>query len=135
MADMEMDEEKQVVEWDVLYDRLIAVLAPFGKDDPFGEGEYWILDDNYGHPQHKVYFNKLEMLEPRIVKAIQAVVGEFPGWDIVVAMDVQSAERGWPEMGLIIRKDEIIDGLQRQYFPPEYRNFEYEGSRRGTDQD
>jgi hypothetical protein len=50
VADMEMDEDKQAAEWDVLYDRLIAVLAPFGKDDPFGEGDYWIVDDNYGHP-------------------------------------------------------------------------------------
>jgi hypothetical protein len=75
------------------------------------------------------------MLQLRIVKAMQAVVSEFPGWDIVVAMDVPSAENTWPLMGLIVRKDEIIDGLQRQYFPVAYQNIEYEGSRRGTDRD
>jgi hypothetical protein len=38
-------------------------------------------------------------------------------------------------MGLTIRRHEIIDGLQRQYFPPAYRHFQYPGSRPGTERD
>jgi hypothetical protein len=38
-------------------------------------------------------------------------------------------------MGLTIRAHEIIDGLQRQYFPEPYRSFRYEGSRPGTEYD
>jgi hypothetical protein len=32
-------------------------------------------------------------------------------------------------MGLVIRDDEIVDGLQRQYFPREFQTIKYEGSR------
>ena len=32
-------------------------------------------------------------------------------------------------MYFIIGNNEIIDGLQRQYFPEEYKTIEYEGSR------
>lgn len=36
----------------------------------------------------------------------------------------------WPSMGLYIRPDQIIDALQRQYFPQEFQNSEYPGARR-----
>jgi len=38
----------------------------------------------------------------------------------------------WPNMGISIRADEIIDGLQRQYFPTEFQDLAYEGARRGS---
>jgi hypothetical protein len=76
------------------------------------------------------------MLEPKIVKTVQALLTEFSNWEIVVAVSLDEYEgEGWPEMGLIIRKHEVVDGLQRQYFPPEYQDIQYEGSRVGTDRD
>jgi hypothetical protein len=38
-------------------------------------------------------------------------------------------------MGLYIRPHEIIDALQRHYFPAEFQRLEYEGARRGTAHD
>jgi hypothetical protein len=35
-------------------------------------------------------------------------------------------------MGLYIRPNEIIDGLQRQFFPKEFQDIEYRRARRGT---
>jgi len=32
---------------------------------------------------------------------------------------------------LIIKPHEVIDGLRRQFFPKEYQEIKYEGSRRG----
>jgi hypothetical protein len=58
---------------------------------------------------------------------------EFPSHAIIVAIAVEG-ER-WPDMGLTIRQHEIVDGLQRQYFPPEYSTVVFEGSRRGTERD
>lgn len=127
------DDEKQAAEWAALYDLLIGALASYGKNDAFGEGDYWVLDDDYGWRSHKVYFWQLEMLRPEIVKAMQGLLDRFPDWSIVVALDVN--DQNWPNMGLIIRKHEIVDGLQRQYFPPEYQGIHYEGSRVGTDRD
>jgi len=45
----------------------------------------------------------------------------YPNWEIVVALDSFGA--------LVIRDDEIIDGLRRENLSKEFRTIEYEGSR------
>jgi hypothetical protein len=132
---IELDEDERDTEWGRLYERLCLTLAKFGTEDSV-DGDFWVVDESNGLTQHKVYFNKLFMLEPKIVKTVQALLTEFSNWEIVVAVSVDEYEgEGWPEMGLIIRKHEVVDGLQRQYFPPEYQDIQYEGSRVGTDRD
>ena len=83
----------------------------------------------------EIYVNNLTLLKPPVIKSLQRVLADFPGWEIMVAVSVRGAGEAWPEMGLTIRAHEIVDGLQRQYFPKEFQNIEYEGSRRGTDRD
>jgi hypothetical protein len=60
---------------------------------------------------------------------------EFPDWEIMIGVSMPEPAGPWPDMGLTIRAHEIIDGLQRRYFPPEYRGIQYDGSRPGTDRD
>ena len=132
---IELDEDEKNTEWGQLYEKLCLTLATFGTEDSI-DGDFWVVDECNGLTQHKVYFNGLFMLEPKIVKAVQALLPEFPDWEIFVAVSVDEKEdENWPEMGLIIRNHEIVDGLQRQYFPPEYQHIQYEGSRIGTDRD
>jgi hypothetical protein len=50
--------------------------------------------------------------------------------------EIAEAVRGashedWPNMGISIHDGEIVDDLQRQYFPKEFQDLVYEGSRRG----
>lgn len=54
---------------------------------------------------------------------------------IVIAVYVPAVGKTWPDMGLTIRKNEIVDGLQRNHFPPEFQALHYEGSRPGTERD
>lgn len=63
------------------------------------------------------------------------MIGAYPGWEIVVAVVHRPNYKDWPKMGLYIRPHEIIDGLQRQYFPKEFRDIAYDGARRGTEND
>jgi hypothetical protein len=56
---------------------------------------------------------------------------DFPKREIVYAVLSPTEDEDWPDMGLLIRKDIIIDGLQRQHFPPEYQSIAFEGSRPG----
>jgi hypothetical protein len=51
---------------------------------------------------------------------------------VVIAI---ASHNAWPDMGLYVRHHEIIDGLQREYFPAEYRGFQYENARVGTEND
>jgi hypothetical protein len=127
---------KQEQDFPVLYAAAEKFLSQFGKEDGSADGDFWVVDDNYGCKQHKICFNNLRMLAPPIVYGLQGLLENYPDWDWVVAITVQDRLPPiWPEMGLIIRKHEIIDGLQRQYFPPEYRDIQYRGSRVGTDRD
>jgi hypothetical protein len=130
-----MDRVKDVAnqerEWATLYRRLDGVMRQYGRADGMGRGDYWIVDDNWGTRQQKLYVNNLKLLAPRIVKKLQALVVEFPDWEIIVSVDIGAPGKTWPPMGLIIRPKEIIDGLQRAYFPKEFQSIKYTGSRRG----
>lgn len=127
------DEQERA--WGDLYDQIQAVLSREGQEAAVGNGDYWLLDDNWGVLQHKIEVQNLRLLKPEIVRSLQTLLKEFRRWEIVVAVHVPDTENLWPPMGLIIRAHEIVDGLQRQFFPKEFQAYEYEGSRRGTDRD
>src|SRR3954452_241616 len=117
--------------WGVLHDRIQEILRRLGKESAVGAGDYWLLDDNWGPVQHKLYINNLKLLAPETIKELQDSLLGYPDWELVVAIDVLGAGESWPEMGLIIRPHEIVDDLRREHFPPEFQNIQYEGSRRG----
>ncbi|MEP9378755.1 hypothetical protein ABLE91_18710 [Aquabacter sp. CN5-332] len=111
-----------------------AELQRHGKEGTF-EGDFWILQSYWGEPQVRLSIQNLDLLRPHVVHALRAIVKKFPGWEIVVVVEVDEHLDDWPSMGLYIRSHEIIDGLQRQYFPLELQNIEYDGARRGTEMD
>lgn len=125
----------QARRWGELYDRICSLLRAHGREDAFADGDYWVRDENWGGNAQRIEINNLALLRPDIVQSLQKLLEVFPDWKIVVAVDIRGTEKTWPHMGLVIRKDEIIDGLQRQFFTPEFRDFRYAGSRPGTDRD
>jgi hypothetical protein len=116
--------------WGILYARLEKILRQFGKSDYLCHADYWLLDDNWGLKQHKLYITDLNMLAPKIVKRLQAALAEFPDWEIVAAIALDGPGKSWPDMGLTIRAHEIVDDLQRRFFPKELQEITYERSRR-----
>ena len=60
---------------------------------------------------------------------MQALLADFPEWDITARVDVIGKEKVWPGMGLLITSTQIIDDLQREFLPEEFRNFVYEGAK------
>jgi hypothetical protein len=127
--------QQQIETWDLLYHWICQYVRRLGTEGVLETDDCWVHDDNWGSKQQKIYIRNLGLLKPTIIKSLQLMLKEFPDWEIRVAVAVPGAGRAWPDMGLTIRAHEIIDGLQRQYFPPEYRDIRYEGSRRGTDRD
>lgn len=129
------DSEKEQAEtWQRLYDRVADLLEQFGEKDSAVEGDYWIHDSYWGYPQLKVFAN-LSMIEPSIVRQLREIIRDFPGWEIVVAVSERGRSESWPDMGLLIRENEILDGLQRNYLPKEFQHIKYEGSRPMMDRD
>ena len=126
-------------QWEALYQAIKKELAQWGVENAFGDGDYLVVDDNYGHRRQIVEVHKVKMLRPDIVTALRKLLDGYNGWEIVMAVNVPGPpperKRLWPPMGVTIRKHEIIDGLLRQYLPPEFSNVHYAGSRPGTGYD
>jgi hypothetical protein len=121
-------EERLNREWKELYDRMKLVLQKYG-DDHIDGGDYYLVDENFDHYMHQVEFHKLHMLRPEIVIALQSVLAGYPDWEIEISVRVP--ERGIvidPGKALTLHDDGIIDALDRELLPEEYR-FKYEGSR------
>lgn len=129
------DYEEQVQIFDRLVQAVNAVLMRFGKHDSLEPGDYSVYEDYLGFPQVKVSIANLKMLEPFVIQCLQHVIKSFPGWEIVVAVVLRPHYKEWPKMGLYIRPHELIDGLQRQYFPKEFQDLKYGGARPGTEDD
>jgi hypothetical protein len=136
MAANQHDRDHEQIEvFDRLRDRIYDLLKRFGQPHYLPaqpHGDYSVHGDYGGYPEVVVFVGNLQMLRPSVVTALQELIKEFPGWQITVTIAVRGHYDDWPHMGLYIRSHEIIDGLQRQYFPKEYQDIEYEGSRRGT---
>ncbi len=121
--------EEQEREWTELHDRVRAVLQHYGEEDVGGERRgYHLVDDNLGFHRHKIETEELKLIMPIVVKSLQELLSGYPNWEIVMAVASPDKEMR-PNMTLVIRDDEIIDGLQRQYLPNELRTIQYEGSR------
>lgn len=120
--------------FDRLRPRIEHLLERFGKPNYLPQqpqGDFTVHGDYSGHPMAVVFVSNLKMLSPKIVAELQQLIKEYPGWQISMTVALRD-HRDWPNMGLYIRPNEIIDGLQRQYFPKEYQVIKYEGARRGT---
>jgi hypothetical protein len=117
----------QEVEWAALHDLIKEFLRRTRWVELLGDGDYFLLDENWGSYQHQLEISNLVLLKPHVIKSLQALLADFPDWEISVGIDVVTRYQEWPPMGIIVRNDQIIDGLQREYLPSEYRDMSYEG--------
>ena len=127
---MKAKNDNQIQEWETLYLLMVETLARWGVHNAFGDGDYLIVDDNYGWRRQTVEVHNLKMLNAEVIKSLQALLTNFPNWEIVMAVDIPGKEH-WPPMGFMIRSREIIDDLQRKYLPEQFRFLKIPGSRRG----
>jgi len=114
---------EQCREWAILYDQIKSVLQQYGQEnDGTEEKDYLLVDGNLGWYKHRIEANKLEVVEPVVVQSLHKLLIGYPNWEIVVALGRRCG-------GLVIRDDEIMDGLLRENLPKEFQTIEYEGSR------
>jgi hypothetical protein len=83
--------------------------------------------------------NALLLAAPAI-KALQGLLVSFPDWEIIICVtnresdseDVRLYGFEWPDSQVIIRDDAVIDSLNRDHLPQEFRELVIEGSRPDT---
>ena len=72
-------------EWKELYEQLVTALVSFGKNDAFGNGDCWLVDDDWGKAQHKIEITNPEFWSDAVHRRIrQVLASSFPGWGVLV---------------------------------------------------
>jgi hypothetical protein len=121
--------------WQELYNKIVAFVGQYGRQQATTGGDFWVLADDYGWPRHTVFFYDLKMLDATIVTGLRALLRDLPNWEIVIALDIPGKENEWPPMGITIRRNEIVDGLVRALLPAPYNALIIPDSRPGTGYD
>lgn len=131
-------DRRQSEQYDVferLYSSVKSLLKRFGRPAFLRgqtEGDFSVHGDYSEYPQVVVFVHNLELLRQPVVSALQQLLAEFPGWRIDMMVGLWDHLKDWPNMGISVRADEIVDDLQRQYFPREFQDLQFKGARRGN---
>lgn len=118
---------KREAEWASLYTALRSVLVRHGRECPFGEnGDFWLVDDDWGGKLQKVYVFKMRFLAPSLVADIQSLLlNSFREWGVLFALDVKNSdgEKSAPE-GIIVFASSVERHWQenelRKLFGPDF---------------
>jgi hypothetical protein len=114
-------DQRQDQEWQALYAELAALLERHGKQDPYGEGDFWIVDDNWGSPQHKVCIFRLSFLTRPLALEIQRLIRQYSlPWEVLLSLDNPEHRPTPDDLGVTVRKADIEeawsqDRMQRAF--------------------
>jgi len=100
-----MNEQIDHDEWKILYAAVRQVCAKYGKEDPYGAGDYWVVDDNWGGVSQKLVVTSPTFLTPKLVRELAECIvkTKLYGAQVLVALDFNLSGRdAAPMMGLII---------------------------------
>lgn len=101
-------DELQNEEWTKLYDELQQLLARHGREDAFGEGDFWVVDDNYGSPQHKVCVSRASFLTKIMASEVQQKIRTYSlPWEVIFAFDPRDERLDSADLGILVRKTDI----------------------------
>jgi hypothetical protein len=71
-------------EWAAIYRDLRAGLGAYGRENPFGEGDFLVVDDDYGSSQHKIECTSPTFFTSAVVGATQAILSNYsPQWEVI----------------------------------------------------
>ncbi|MCW5574773.1 MAG: hypothetical protein KIT13_01645 [Burkholderiales bacterium] len=95
-------------EWFALYEELRSVLATFGREDPYGKGDFWLVEDDYGGYTHKVCVTRLPFLTGAVAAAVQRTIAKYPSpWEVVIALDYPDPSRPIEGEGVLVRRSKV----------------------------
>lgn len=93
--------------WAQLYQDLRRLLTSRGVESPFGSGDFWIVDDDWGGALQKVYIFRIEFLTAAMVRRIQNLLATgYPEWGVMIQLDIgpENAKLCPPE-GVVVFSD------------------------------
>lgn len=102
--------------WTILYDILSKSLASLGRENAFGEADYWIVDDDYGDTAHKICVHRLSFLSPQMVSAIQEALKPYPQWRVLIQLELELDGAPLSPDGIIIYSDRVEQHWDKEKF-------------------
>lgn len=89
------------------------VLAAHGKEDPYGNGDYWIVDW-ISAASCKVCVWRIRFLTPSLVEEVQGLLRrELPGSDVMFQLELVDEPEELPPCGIFVTKDRIQQDWDR----------------------
>lgn len=123
-----MNKTVSQTEWETLYNALRAVCARHGTEDPFGNADFWVVDDCWGGVTQKLIVSSARYLTPKLVDEISQCIRDtnLLGAQVVVSLDIEAPGTKLPPMGLIVDSRGALEQwdlvLLRQTFGKEFYN-------------
>src|SRR5215467_5919029 len=78
--------------WQCLYERLHEALSSLGKNDAFGRGDYWLVDDDWGGQHQKLCITNPRFWSASVrTKIGQVLADSFADWGVYVVFEDGSA--------------------------------------------
>jgi hypothetical protein len=119
-----------------LFKRMSRTLRRIGRNWK----DYHLFKERTWAYRHLIFTDSSQFVRSQAVKSLQCILDDFPDWEIVICVinqesdseDVRQYGFEWPDSQIIIRDDEIIDSLNRDRLPMEFRDVVIEGSRPDT---
>lgn len=104
-------------EWQASFGDLLELLTPYGRNSAVGEGDFWLLPEDWENREHVIHLDKLQLLEQGLAQRIRELLARrYPNW-VVSIIIIPPRDRRWPNMGILITKDAIEDHLDRSVLP------------------
>lgn len=119
-------DQLQNEEWSKLYDELQQLLVRHGQEDAYGDGDFWLVDDNYGSPQHKVCVSRVSFLTKIMASEVQQKLRAYSlPWEVIFAFDPRDERLDLSDLGVVVHKADIQEdwnaGRMRRLFGSEFR--------------
>ena len=106
---------KEESETRALYAALSQLLSVRGSSNPFGEGDYWIVDDSWVPRSHKVCIFDIEFLTPKLVDEVQQLLKErFSQCEVWFQIEVDNPNVKIPLSGIRVFAERIEHDWDRE---------------------
>jgi hypothetical protein len=106
--------EEESSEVETLYKALEKLLGARGVSNPFGEGDYWVVDDGWVKHSHKVCIFRIDFLSPALAAEVQQLLRtDFPACVIWFQIEVVEPGAEVPLAGLRVYADRIEQDWDR----------------------
>jgi hypothetical protein len=101
-------------DWETLHQRLDEYLGVRGRSDGDGNGDYFLFDEESGHPDQSLTIYRIEFLTPELVRGIQDFLkGPYASWIVYVVLDLIPEVDGITSDGIEIHADHVVERWNR----------------------